>query len=30
MPSTSGLNARTLMAEHIEHMQAALQAAGHA
>jgi TDG/mug DNA glycosylase family protein len=30
MPSTSGLNARTLMAEHIEHMQAAMQAADRA
>jgi TDG/mug DNA glycosylase family protein len=28
MPSTSGLNARTLMADHIQHMKAALKAAG--
>jgi TDG/mug DNA glycosylase family protein len=29
MPSTSGLNARTLVADHIEHMRAALEAARH-
>jgi hypothetical protein len=28
MPSTSGLNARTLIADHVQHMKAALKAAG--